>query len=95
MSFRKRRTLSGSFIDHFVVETRGGERFKLVSEAMDDPDLKRFYKELWASEAKHGSIFVKMALNYFPEQQVYDRLKWWIEREGEVMKSMEVRAAVH
>ncbi len=78
-----------------VVETRGGERFKLVSDAIDDPKLKRFYKDLWASEAKHGSIFVKMALNYFPEKQVYDRLQWWIEREGEVMKQMEVRAAVH
>jgi tRNA-(ms[2]io[6]A)-hydroxylase len=78
-----------------VVETRGGERFKLVSEAHEDPELKRFYKELWASEAKHGNIYVKMALNYFPEEQVYSRLRWWIEQESEVMEMMEVRAAVH
>lgn len=48
-----------------VVETRGAERFRLVSEAQDDDELFRFYKMLWVSEAKHGHIFVKMALNYF------------------------------
>ena len=31
-----------------IVETRGAERFRLVSEAQTDPDLHRFYKILWA-----------------------------------------------
>ena len=78
-----------------VVETRGAERFRMISEAQEDPDLHRFYKILWASEAKHGHIFVKMALNYFPEKQVYDRLNWWVDREGEVIEGLEIRAALH
>jgi len=78
-----------------VVETRGAERFRLVSEAQKTPDLHRFYKILWASEAKHGHIFVKMALEYFPEKQVYDRLVWWIEKEGEIIDGLEIRAALH
>ena len=78
-----------------VVETRGAERFRMVSEAQDTPDLHRFYKILWASEAKHGHIFVKMALEYFPEQQVYDRLAWWVEKEGEIIDGLEIRAALH
>ena len=78
-----------------VVETRGAERFRMVSEAQETPDLHRFYKILWASEAKHGHIFVKMALEYFPEKQVYDRLAWWVEREGEIIDSLEIRAALH
>ena len=78
-----------------VVETRGAERFRMVSEAQETPDLQRFYKILWASEAKHGHIFVKMALEYFPEKQVYDRLAWWVEREGEIIDSLEIRAALH
>lgn len=78
-----------------VVETRGAERFKLVSEAQKDPEMHRFYKLLWASEAKHGHIFVKMALNYFDEQAVYDRLAWFVEREGEVIDGLEIRAALH
>jgi len=78
-----------------VVETRGAERFRLVSEAQDDPEMHRFYKILWASEAKHGHVFVKMALNYFNEQQVYDRLEWWVEQEGEVIENLKIRAALH
>lgn len=78
-----------------VVETRGAERFRLVSEAQQDPEMHRFYKILWASEAKHGHVFVKMALNYFDEKIVYDRLAWWIEKEGEVIDSLEIRSALH
>lgn len=78
-----------------VVETRGAERFRLVSEAQKDPEMHRFYKILWASEAKHGHVFVKMALNYFPEKQVYDRLAWWVEQEGKVIDGLEIRAALH
>lgn len=78
-----------------VVETRGAERFRLVSEAQKDPEMHRFYKILWASEAKHGHVFVKMALNYFDEKTVYDRLAWWIEKEGEIIDSLEIRAALH
>lgn len=78
-----------------IVETRGAERFRMVSEAQKDPELHRFYKILWASEAKHGHVFVKMALNYFDEKTVYDRLAWWVEKEGEIIQSLEIRAALH
>ncbi len=78
-----------------VVETRGAERFRLVSEAQAEPELHRFYKILWASEAKHGHVFVKFALNYFDEKTVYDRLAWWMEQEGEVIDGLEIRAALH
>lgn len=78
-----------------VVETRGAERFRLVSEAQTDPEMHRFYKILWASEAKHGHIFVKMALHYFPEELVYKRLEWWIEKESEIIENLPLRPALH
>lgn len=78
-----------------VVETRGAERFRMVSEAQKDPEMHRFYKILWASEAKHGHLFVKMALNYFSEKETYDRLAWWVDQEAEVLESLEIRAALH
>src|SRR5690606_14746789 len=69
----------GRFMDRLllasIVECRGAERFKMVYEALPEGELKTFYHNLWASEAKHGNIFVKMALHYFEEQEVYDRLK--------------------
>jgi tRNA-(ms[2]io[6]A)-hydroxylase len=79
-----------------IIECRGAERFRLVCEALDhDPELKEFYHMLWASEAKHGNIFVKMALNYFPEKQVYARLEELNAAEGKIMENLPFRAALH
>ena len=78
-----------------AVETRGAERFRMVAEAQEELDLQQFYKTLWISEAKHGHIFVKMALHYFEEDQVYKRLDWWMDREAESIQSLEIKAALH
>ena len=78
-----------------VVETRGAERFKLIADHMEDEDLNKFYKMLWTSEAKHGHIYVKMALNYFPSEKVYSRLEWWVDKEGEIILGLPLRAALH
>ena len=78
-----------------VVETRGAERFKLVAEAQTDAEMAKFYKMLWISEAKHGHVYVKMALNYFEEKKVYDRLHYWVKNEGEIITGLEIRAALH
>ena len=78
-----------------VVESRGAERFRLVEEALTDPDMKRFYKMLWTSEAKHGNIYVNLALHYFDEKTVYDRLEWFNDREGEIVTGLQIRPALH
>ena len=78
-----------------LVEMRGAERFRLIEENLIDPELKRFYKMLWVSEAKHGNIYVKMALNYFPSEEVYARLAWWVEQEGNIIQGLPIRAALH
>ncbi len=78
-----------------IVECRGAERFRLVYENLEDPPLKQFYHQLWASEAKHGNIFVKMALNYFDEKIVYKRLDELNEIEGKILQSLPIKAALH
>jgi tRNA-(ms[2]io[6]A)-hydroxylase len=78
-----------------VVETRGAERFKLIAERLEDESLQKFYKSLWTSEAKHGHIFVKMALQYFDESKVYKRLEYWVKTEAEVIENLEIRSALH
>lgn len=78
-----------------LVETRGAERFKMVYEALEDPEIKRFYQELWASEAKHGEVFVKMALNYFEEKEVYKRLEEMTVHEAVVLESLPLKPALH
>ena len=79
-----------------IIECRGAERFRLVSQAMtDDEQLRRFYHNLWVSEAKHGHIFVKMALEYFEKEHVYDRLSFLNDEEGEIVAGLEFRPALH
>ncbi|MGD1844491.1 MAG: tRNA-(ms[2]io[6]A)-hydroxylase [Salibacteraceae bacterium] len=78
-----------------VVECRGAERFRLVEEALTEPVIKRFYKRLWTSEAKHGNAFVKMALHYWPEDEVYTRLRELIAAEADICKALPLRAALH
>lgn len=87
------------FLDRLLIgsvfETRGAERFRIIEEALTDTELKKFYKMLWTSEAKHGHIYVKMALHYFDEKTVYDRLAWWIYRESEIIESLPIKPALH
>ncbi len=78
-----------------VVECRGAERFRLVYEALPEGELKKFYHNLWASEAKHGNIFVKMALNYFEESEVYSRLKEINHIESKILADLPLKAALH
>jgi tRNA-(ms[2]io[6]A)-hydroxylase len=78
-----------------IIECRGAERFKLVADAAEDPEIKSFYKKLWTSEAKHGHIFVKFALVYWPEDEVYKRLEELNIIEGEICSKLEWRPALH
>jgi len=78
-----------------IIECRGAERFRLIYEALPQGNLKAFYHRLWASEAKHGNIFVKMALNYFPEQSVYERLDQLAQHEARILNGLPLKAALH
>ena len=78
-----------------IIECRGAERFKLIFEALENNELKDFYKKLWISEAKHGNIFVKMTLNYFDSNSVYKRLGELNVLEAEVLDSLPLKAALH
>ena len=78
-----------------IIECRGAERFKMVCDALQDEELKLFYRDLWTSEAKHGNIFVKMALQYFDENEIQKRLDYFVEKEAEVMLALPIRAALH
>jgi len=87
------------FIDRMllasVIECRGAERFQLIYEALTDKPLKQFYKMLWASEAKHGNIFVKLLFNFFDEKPIYERLHELVAAEAKIMAELPLRPALH
>ncbi|MBS3915159.1 MAG: tRNA-(ms[2]io[6]A)-hydroxylase [Bacteroidetes bacterium] len=88
------------FLDRMLLaslfETRGAERFKLIWERLpEDSDEKKFFHRLWASEAKHAHLFVKMALGYFTEKEVYERLDAFATEESRIIENLPIRAALH
>ena len=78
-----------------VVECRGAERFRIISRALHDPQLSRFYRDLWASEAKHGHQFVDLALRYFDPDTVYPRLAEITQDEGQIISDLPWRPSLH
>jgi tRNA 2-(methylsulfanyl)-N6-isopentenyladenosine37 hydroxylase len=78
-----------------IIECRGAERFKMVADYVENGELKKFYKTLWTSEAKHGNVFVKMVLKYYNEKEVYERLDFLVGKEAEICSKLEIRAALH
>jgi tRNA-(ms[2]io[6]A)-hydroxylase len=78
-----------------IIECRGTERFRLVAEALDDIELIKFYKMLWTVEAKHGNIFIEMALEYYDKKETYKRLEELIELEAKICAALPHRAALH
>jgi tRNA-(ms[2]io[6]A)-hydroxylase len=47
-----------------MIEARSCERFKILSEEINDNDLKEFYRSLMESEARHYTIFLGFARKY-------------------------------
>ena len=79
-----------------IIECRGAERFRIVSQALeDDKELQQFYHDLWVSEARHGHVFVGMALEYFEKDLVYNRLRELNVAEGQIIDKLELRSALH
>lgn len=78
-----------------IVENRGFERFKLISENIDDKKLAEFYFMIYESEAKHGNSFVKMACLYFDENEVLKRWEELAEIEGKILNSLPLKPALH
>lgn len=88
------------FLDRMLLaslfETRGAERFKMIWERLEEgSEEKKLFHRLWASEAKHAHIFVKMALGYFSETTIYKRLEEFAQEEARIIQNLPLRAALH
>jgi len=78
-----------------IVEARGCERFGLIAEALPPGDLKKFYRAITESEARHEDLFCKLALNYFPESEVLARLDELLDIEAKIVEQLPIVAALH
>ncbi len=74
-----------------LIEARSCERFKRLSEGLDDEYMRNFYRKFMESEAGHYTLFITLAEHYIDKALVRKRWAQWLEYEKELMNSQEVR----
>ncbi len=78
-----------------LIEARSCERFSLLRECVEDSELAAFYGSLFESEARHHSIYVRMARNFADEVTIRRRLDELAVAEAEIIADGDVLARMH
>lgn len=89
----------GNFEDRFLdqlltmalIEARSCERFKRLSEGLEDQYLRSFYRRFMESEAGHYTLFIELAETYVDKAKVDHRWSEWLAYEAGVIQSIQVR----
>lgn len=74
-----------------LIEARSCERFKRLSEGLNDPYMQKFYRRFMESEAGHYTLFIELAETYISKEKVRNRWKEWLDYEAAVMQSIDIR----
>lgn len=74
-----------------LIEARSCERFKRLSEGLNDPYMQKFYRRFMESEAGHYTLFIELSETYIDKEKVRRRWKEWLDYESEIIKNLEVR----
>jgi tRNA-(ms[2]io[6]A)-hydroxylase len=77
-----------------LIEDRSRERLEILSEHLEDPELKTFYSRLAAAEAGHGSLFLRLAKKVAPDEW-QARLDVLAAAEAKLIEELPIRAAIH
>jgi tRNA-(ms[2]io[6]A)-hydroxylase len=78
-----------------MIEARSCERFKVLSENIQDKELSNFYRELMESEAGHYTTFITYARKYGIGIDVEKRWREWLEFESSVIAKYGKSQTVH
>lgn len=78
-----------------MIEARSCERFKILSEEINDEDLSEFYRSLVESEARHYTTFIKLAKKYSNGVDVDQRWDEFLEYEAGLMAKYGKKETMH
>ncbi len=98
-----KRSVTGSRVSGLVerllfsamIEARSCERFKVVSENIQDPELATFYRDLMESEAGHYTTFITYARKYGEGIDVEKRWREWLAFEESIISNYGKKETVH
>ena len=78
-----------------LIEARSCERFRLLSEELEDADLREFYKKLMISEAGHYTMFLKFARQYGDRKEVDEKWESLLIFEAQIMNDLGNQQLIH
>lgn len=78
-----------------MIEARSCERFKMLSEKVENVELRTFYRNLMESEAGHYTTFIKLAKVYFQKEEVQDRWSEFLAFEASMMERYSRQETMH
>lgn len=78
-----------------IIEARSHERLGLLGIHAPDPELRQFYLWLAAAEERHWQLYLDLALEQFPADQVQERLDTLLQVEAEILSSLHREPRVH
>lgn len=78
-----------------LIEARSCERFRLLSEQLQDKELADFYHKLMVSEAAHYTMFLAFARQYGNRDEVDKKWQALLEYEAKIMKDLGKKETIH
>jgi tRNA-(ms[2]io[6]A)-hydroxylase len=78
-----------------LIEARSCERFRLLSEELEDKELAEFYRKLMVSEANHYTMFLGFARQYGDRKEVDEKWQQLLEFEANIMKDLGTKETIH
>ena len=78
-----------------MIEARSCERFRMLSERVQDKPLAEFYRELMISEAGHYTTFIGFARKYGGNVDVEARWQAFLDYEAEVIQNYGKKETMH
>lgn len=78
-----------------LIEARSCERFRLLSEQLEDKKLAKFYRKLMISEAGHYTMFLNFARQYGDRKEVDGKWQQLLDYEAEIMKNLGNKETIH
>ena len=74
-----------------MIEARSCERFKRLSEGLEDAYMRKFYRRFMESEAGHYTLFIELAETYIDKEKVRNRWQDWLAYEAAAINRLELR----
>jgi tRNA 2-(methylsulfanyl)-N6-isopentenyladenosine37 hydroxylase len=76
-----------------MIEARSCERFKRLSEGLNDVYLQNFYRKFMESEAGHYTLFITLAETYIAKEKVKKRWQEWLNFEAQMIATLPLSGA--